>query len=116
MVTAHSHFPKAPSAVEPCCVSIPASWFLMGSASGQDCERPVHRVWVDSFLLAVTQVTNAEYERFVNSTKSALPPFWQDDGFNHPQQPVTGVSWFDADRYCQWLASQTGRAYRLTTE
>jgi len=88
----------------------------MGSASGQDCERPVHRVWVDSFLLAVTQVTNAEYERFVNSTKSALPPFWQDDGFNHPQQPVTGVSWFDADRYCQWLASQTGRAYRLPTE
>ncbi|MGA9685919.1 MAG: SUMF1/EgtB/PvdO family nonheme iron enzyme, partial [Candidatus Sulfotelmatobacter sp.] len=33
-----------------------------------------------------------------------------------PQQPVTGVSWFEADRYCRWLSTQTGRAYRLPTE
>lgn len=88
----------------------------MGSDSGQDCERPVHRVWIDDFLFAATQVTNAEYERFVNSTRSAPPPFWNDQNFNHPQHPVTGVSWFDAERYCQWLAAQTGRTYRLPTE
>ncbi len=88
----------------------------MGSASGQDCERPVHRVWVDSFLLASTQVTNAEYERFLKSTGSAAPPFWTDHNFNHPQRPVTAVSWFEADRYCSWLTGQTGRPYRLPTE
>ena len=88
----------------------------MGSDSGQDCERPVHRVWIDDFLFAATQVTNAEYERFVKSTRSAPPPFWNDQNFNHPQQPVTGVSWFDVERYCQWLAAQTGRTYRLPTE
>jgi formylglycine-generating enzyme len=114
MATAHSQVPA--DSTEPLLVSIPAAWFLMGSASGQDCEQPVHRVWVDAFLLAATQVTNAEYERFVISTASEPSPFWRDANFNHAKQPVTGVSWFDADRYCQWFASQTGRSYRLPTE
>jgi sulfatase modifying factor 1 len=116
MATAHSHHQPAASPIEPNLVSIPEAWFLMGSTSGQDCERPVHRVWIDAFLLAATQVTNAEYERFVNSTKSDPPPFWHDQNFNHPQKPVTGVSWFEADRYCQWLSAQTRRVYRLPTE
>jgi sulfatase modifying factor 1 len=102
--------------VEPELIAVPGDWFLMGSDSGQDCERPVHRVWIDGFLLAATQVTNAEYERFVNATGHASPPFWHDRNFNYPEQPVTGVSWFDADRYCQLLALQTGRAYRLPSE
>lgn len=102
--------------IEPELIAIPEGWFLMGSDSGQDCERPIHRVWIDAFLLVATQVTNAEYERFVNATGYASPPFWHDQDFNHPEQPVTGVSWFDADRYCQWLALQTGRAYRLPSE
>ena len=88
----------------------------MGSNSGQDCERPVHRVWIDSFLLAATQVTNAEYEFFLHATAAQPPPFWNDPNFNHPQQPVAGVSWFEATRYCQWLCAQTGRNYRLPTE
>jgi sulfatase modifying factor 1 len=117
MATAHSHFkPEPASPIEPNLVLIPAAWFLMGSASGQDCERPVHRVWIDTFLLAATQVTNAEYQHYVNSTSSDPPPFSHDQNFNHPQQSVTGVSWFDADRYAQWLAAQTGRLYRLPTE
>jgi len=88
----------------------------MGSESGQDCERPVHRVRVDAFLLGATQVTNAEYDRFVQATKSLPPPFWSDHNFNHPKQPVAGPSWFDADRYCNWLSELTGRRYRLPTE
>jgi formylglycine-generating enzyme required for sulfatase activity len=104
------------SATEPSLVRIPAAWFLMGSTKGQDCEGPVHRVWVDAFLLAATQVTNSEYEHFLRATSTKAPPFWSDPNFNHPQQPVTGVSWFEAARYCEWLGSQTGHAYRLATE
>ncbi len=104
------------SVIGPSLVQIPAAWFLMGSATGQDCERPVHRVWVDGFLLAATQVTNAEYERFLRATSTQAPPFWSDPNFNNPQQTVTGVSWFEAARYCEWLSSQTARAYRLPTE
>jgi sulfatase modifying factor 1 len=105
-----------PALFEPELIAVREGWFLMGSDSGQDCERPVHRVWIDAFILAATQVTNAEYERFVSATGYASPPFWHDRNFNHPEQPVTGVSWFDADRYCQWIALQTGHAYRLPSE
>jgi formylglycine-generating enzyme required for sulfatase activity len=102
--------------LEPRLASVPGGWFLMGSGSGQDCERPVHRVWIDTFLLASTQVTNSEFERFLAATGSQAPPFWRDPNFNHPQQPVTGASWFEADNYCQWLTSQTGKIYRLPSE
>jgi len=114
---AHSHLQSgSASCVEPQLISIPEAWFLMGSICGQDCERPVHRVWIDEFQLAATQVTNAEYAHFLRSTGAQPPPFWNDENFNHPQQPVAGTSWFDAGQYCRWLASQNGRAYRLPSE
>ena len=97
-------------------VRIPEGWFFMGSDSGQDCECPVHRVWIDAFLLSATQVTNTEYDHFLRATATVPPPFWKDANFNHPQQPVAGVSWYEATRYCDWLSAQTGRHYRLPTE
>jgi formylglycine-generating enzyme len=102
--------------VEPALICIPEGWFLMGSESGQDCEGPVHRVWTDAFQLAATQVTNAEYGRFLRATRALPPPFWEDANFNHPEQPVTGVSWHESVRYCEWLSAETRRAYRLPTE
>jgi formylglycine-generating enzyme required for sulfatase activity len=88
----------------------------MGSDQGQDCERPIHRVRVDPFLLAATQVTNEQYAGFLVSTGTTPPPFWNDPHFHHPQQPVAGVSWHEAVRYCEWLTQKTGRHFRLPTE
>ncbi len=88
----------------------------MGSDAGQDVERPVHRVWVDAFALAETQVTVAEYEEFVNGTRRTPPPCWNHPGFRHPKQPVVAVSWFEAVAYCKWLSEMTGRRFRLPTE
>ena len=96
---------------------IPAGWFLMGCDTGQDNEKPVHRVWIDEFLLAACQVTNADYGRFLCDTASlSLPPFWSVLAFNHPEQPVVGVSWHEAIRYCEWLRVSTGSNFRLPTE
>ena len=80
----------------------------MGCDTGQDNEKPVHRVWVDEFLLAACQVTNADYGRFLRDTASLSlpPPFWSDPAFNHPEQPVVGVSWHEAIRYCEWLSAK----------
>ena len=97
-------------------VRIPGEWFLMGCETGQDNEKPVHRVWVDEFLLATHQVTNADYARFLGDTTSPPPPFWSDPAFNHPEQPVVGVSWYEAVRYCEWLSAGTERKFRLPTE
>src|SRR5258708_6342412 len=97
-------------------VSIPGGAFLMGCNSGQDNEMPVHRVWVDAFLLAACQVTNAEYARFVADTGTTVPPFWNDPNFHYPEQPVVGVSWFEAVQYCKWLSLRESRYFRLPTE
>jgi formylglycine-generating enzyme required for sulfatase activity len=102
--------------VTPALVRIPEGWFLMGSESGQDNERPVHRVWVDAFDLATCQVTNAEYGCFLRATGASPPPLWTDPQFSHPEQPVVAVSWFEAARYCEWLSAVSARKYRLPTE
>jgi len=97
-------------------VPIPEGWFLMGSEAGQDNERPVHRVWVDAFQIAACQVANDEYADFLRATAAQPPPFWSDPNFNHPQQPVAAISWFEATKYCEWLADATGLKFRLPTE
>ncbi len=88
----------------------------MGSETGQDNERPVHRVWVDAFDLASCQVTNADYSRFLKATKHRKTLHWEDPLLAHPQQPVVAVSWFDAAAYCEWLSRMTGERYRLPFE
>ena len=93
-----------------------AGWFVMGSDEGSANERPVHRVWIDEFALAVLPVTNADYARFVESTGRPAPPMWNEPKFNHPDQPVVSVTWFDARDYCEWLSNSSGRSYRLPTE
>ena len=84
---------------------IPAGWFQMGSEAGQDNERPVHRAWVDAFLLAACQVTNADYASYMEATDAPCPPTWDDHNLNHPRQPVVSVSWFEALKYCEWLTA-----------
>jgi hypothetical protein len=104
------------SVTEPLLIQIGAGWFSMGSDVGQSVESPVHRVWGDSFAMAATQVTIEEYAWFLDATGNVPPPYWSDPNFSHPQQPVVGLSWFDAVAYCEWLSSMTGSHYRLPTE
>jgi formylglycine-generating enzyme required for sulfatase activity len=109
-------FAAGTSTLEAELVRIPEGWFWMGSDSGQDNERPVHRVWVDVFFLAACQVRNSEYSQFILATETAPPPFWDDPNLNRPEQPVVGVSWHEAVSYCHWLSSSSGRRFRLPTE
>jgi formylglycine-generating enzyme required for sulfatase activity len=95
---------------------IPEGWFWMGDDAGRDDERPAHRVWVDAVELCAFQVTNAEYAHFLAATGHPNPLLWHDANFNHADQPVAAVSWFDAIKYCEWLTRITGHAYRLPTE
>ena len=101
---------------EPELALIPGGSFLMGSHCGQDNERPVHRVHLDRFGLARLQVTNQDFRIFLHSTAGLPPPFWNDVHLSDPRQPVVGVSWFQAARYCEWLSMALGNLYRLPTE
>lgn len=44
------------------------------------------------------------------------PRYWSDVRFGRPTQPVVGITVYDAQAYCTWLAAQTDTPYRLPTE
>jgi formylglycine-generating enzyme required for sulfatase activity len=88
----------------------------MGSDSHHTWERPRHRVFTDAFAISAIAVTRREYERFLSATGRVPPRGWTDSNFADPDQPVVGVSWFDAQAYCDWLSAAIGRPHRLPTE
>ncbi|MGA7089915.1 MAG: formylglycine-generating enzyme family protein [Candidatus Acidiferrales bacterium] len=107
---------SAASRADSVMVRIPGGFFLMGSETGQENERPVHRVWIEAFEIGACQVTNADYNAFLAATKRQTPPQWRDPSFSDPDQPVVAISWFDATAYCEWLSLTSGPRYRLPTE
>ena len=100
----------------PDVIWLPGGEFWMGQDDGRDEERPAHRVRVSPFGLGRTQVTNAQYDRFCAATGRQATKFRRHAGFNEPEHPVAGPSWFDAAAYCEWLSGVTGKTFRLPTE
>ncbi len=86
----------------------------MGSEDGADDERPVHRVYVDAFDLAVYPVTARQYQTFLQATSHDFPREWSSASAD-ADLPVIGVSWLDCAAYCDWRTSR-GEAVRLPTE
>lgn len=97
-------------------VFVPGGRFAMGSETGRPDERPVHVVDVPPFWLCRTPVTRAEYVVFLALGRGASPPSWSDPAFSAPDQPIVGVTWFDATAYAGWLSQTLGGTWRLPTE
>src|SRR5262249_55650772 len=91
---------------------VPGS-FLMGCSSGDEqCypeEKPAHRVVIShAFEIGKYLVTQSQYEPVF-----AVNPSY----FHGPKLPVEGVSWEDAQKFCEALtAKKDGYGYRLPTE
>ncbi|MEM9457540.1 MAG: SUMF1/EgtB/PvdO family nonheme iron enzyme [Myxococcota bacterium] len=88
-------------------VLIPGGTFTMGSPEQEDgredSEGPQHEVTLDSFYLARTEVTNAQYARYLEANPDVPePPAWDDPRLNQPEQPVVGLLWDEAVAYCDW--------------
>lgn len=94
-------------------VNIPVGRFLMGCSAGDgECypdEKPLHQVTITRpFEIGKFQVTQAEYEALMSSN----PSYTQS-----PTLPVEGVSWEDAQKFCEALNNKKDRYYyRLPTE
>jgi len=85
---------------------------------GTDPNVPAQKVSVDSFFISETEVTNEQYQAFVNETNRKAPNGWTNGVFpaGAANEPVTGVTWQDAVDYCQWLSTKIGATVRLPTE
>ena len=60
-----------------------------------------------------TEVTFAQYDKYVRATGKAKP---NSSGWGRGSRPVINVSWDDAVAYAKWLSRQTGKTYRLPSE
>ena len=102
---------------------IPAGRFVMGSLEGYPDEQPRSEVnIVQGFWMAETEITNAQYARFDPEHDTG---YHQGKGkdkaipgkiANHPQQPVSRVSWEEAMAFCAWLSEETGLQVTLPSE
>jgi sulfatase modifying factor 1 len=77
-------------------------------------EQPRHSVTVNSFSMAKTETTVAQWRAYCGTNGYSMPPAppwgWNDTA------PIVNVSWSDAVAYCNWLSNKTGQVYRLPTE
>ena len=104
---------------------------------------PVHEVNIARpYALSVHEVTRGEFELFVRRTgyrtdaefegtdlgrrcigfsetdwSEITEHTWEEPGFEQRgDHPAVCINWYDASEYARWLASETGRPYRLPSE
>jgi formylglycine-generating enzyme required for sulfatase activity len=115
--------PLPQQSFEPETLLVPEGPFLMGNVPGPDVpehETPQHEVNLPAYWIAKYPVTNEQYAEFVRKTGRIVPPAAGWEGQNppadRPNHPVSGVTWYDALAYCEWLSEQTSRHYKLPSE
>ncbi|HUG37749.1 MAG TPA: formylglycine-generating enzyme family protein [Candidatus Limnocylindrales bacterium] len=65
-------------------------------------ETPEHGVWLDAYTIDVFPVTVSRYREAVDAGVVPAPLLWEHPKFDNPDQPVVGVSWFEATSYARW--------------
>lgn len=45
---------------------------------------------------------SAEGQKWLKGSKAAAPGYWGDQGWNQPELPVVGVSFYEAEAYAKW--------------
>ena len=118
-------------------VVVPGGQFIMGSAPTEPNrlarEGPQHQVVIERpFAIGKFHVTVDQFAAFVAETGydagtrcsteedgkfEQRERSWRNPGFNQSaSHPAVCLSWNDATAYASWLATKTGRSYRLLTE
>ncbi len=104
---------------------VDGGWLHFGSANGSEGQSPVVDLFVNPFFMDKWEVTNGDFQKFVNETnhitsaeklgssmiydtiwqvKKGLA--WNNTGLEETSEfnemPVVHVSWYDAKAYCDW--------------
>jgi formylglycine-generating enzyme required for sulfatase activity len=99
---------------------------MMGSAESdtqaEDDEKPQHEVCITQpYWIGQYEVTNAEYDRFIEAGGYSTRAYWSAegwnwkssrvkpndyDGFTDPNQPRVGISWYEAEAFATWAGGR----------
>jgi eukaryotic-like serine/threonine-protein kinase len=120
--TGQKVFTLAPG-VEMVFVCVPEGEFWMGNdpkehPQADPDEQPKHTVWLDTFWVAKSPVTNRQFAAFTQSREGErvarlrgwrIPP-------GKEEHPVVSISWDEAAAFCAWLEHTNGHEICLPTE
>jgi formylglycine-generating enzyme required for sulfatase activity/ribosomal protein L40E len=91
---------------------VPGGEYTVGRDGGDAIASPAHAVTLKPFFIDRTEVTNAEYKKFIDATGTKPPSDWENGSYpdGRDNWPVTNVSWQEANAYADWIGK------RLPTE
>jgi formylglycine-generating enzyme required for sulfatase activity len=99
---------------------VPAGRYIIGSSDddpeARDNEKPQYRTRPKrDFWVARYPITNEQWQQWVR--EGGTPSHYADDkDYNHPNQPVVGVSWEECRDFCGWLTQALQANIRLPSE
>ncbi|MEK7450052.1 MAG: formylglycine-generating enzyme family protein [Planctomycetota bacterium] len=83
----------------------------MGSNDGENDEKPIHEVALNSFLISKYEVTQGQWQKIMNNNPS---------NFKGDNNPVEQVSWDDCQEFCKRSETESASGgktgLRLPTE
>lgn len=97
---------------EPELVKVEGGTYLMGNQESEYMdEYPRHKVTLDGFYMSKYEITAEKFSMFSNI---AGIMYAKGSG----KKPVSGITWFDAVMYCNWLSTITGyeRCYKINRD
>lgn len=123
--------PPSVSSDAPAWAYVPGGSFLLGDRLNP---REPHYVWLPAFFISPFEVSNAEFREFARDAQGyASDAHWSEAGrrwkaanqsqatallnpadaefqrFGQDDQPVTGVTWFEAQAFCRRLTQKYGQ-------
>ena len=104
-------------------VYVPAGHYQQSGNNRQSAD--LNGFWIDK-----TEVTNERYRKFIDAggyqkeeywsddawkwlqaSNITQPLYWNDPQYNAPDQPVVGVSWWEASAYAKWPGKRLATNY-----
>ncbi|MCA9193266.1 MAG: SUMF1/EgtB/PvdO family nonheme iron enzyme [Planctomycetales bacterium] len=88
--------------------------FRMGSPPDEpyreEDEQPHKRIINRRFAIAGYETTVQQWQQFLDEVGPPLAelPRFQNLSQRHPREPISGVTWFEATQYCNWLSKKEG--------
>lgn len=83
--------------------------------------RPLHKVELDSYSIGRYKISNAEFQFYLKSNglqlrEKGVPMKKRWDQMNSLPNTPAHVDWYEAKKYCDWLATVTEYPFALPTE